>query len=258
MKLRVFLVLLGTSISGFLYGQTPRQTVTQFADWFSFTSSMKASKRLSLLVDIQSRFVNGIDPMQNQIRVGADIKVSDVFSVLPVGYVFTWNYYYGEQPATFLNNEHRIFQQFVFKHKVGKSSFHHRLRTEQRFIQRHTMQSDGTVVDQGFVNKQFRIRYRAYWSMPITEQANPGAGGIDAKSWYVVVYDEFFMSWGESVTYHEIDQNRIFVGLGYQFTKDFTIQSGPFYQILIKANGAQQENNIGIGTWLTYNLDFTK
>ena len=72
------------------------------------------------------------------------------------------------------------------------------------------------------------------------------------------MYDEVFVSWGEFVTYNQIDQNRIFVGVGYQFTKDFTIQSGPFWQLLVKANGAQQENNIGIGTWLTYNFDLTK
>jgi long-subunit fatty acid transport protein len=66
------------------------------------------------------------------------------------------------------------------------------------------------------------------------------------------------MSWGEAVTYHEIDQNRIFVGFGYQFTKDFTIQTGYFWQLLVKANGAQQENNMGIGTWLTYNFDLTR
>ena len=135
----------------------------------------------------------------------------------------------------------------------------HRLRTEERFIQKHHLDpSNGDVINDGYSNQQFRIRYRLYCTIPFTKQADPTSMSIDPKSYYLLVYDELFMSWGEAVTYHEIDQNRIFVGLGYQFTKDFTIQSGFFYQLLVKANGAQQENNMGVGTWLTYNFDLTK
>lgn len=256
MKVRVLFTVIGMAFQFCLHAQS-RQTVNQFADWFSATSSIKTSSRFALLVDTQFRFVKGTEAMQHQIRLGGDIKISDRFSLMPLGYVFVWNYQYGKQPMTYVNNEHRLFQQFVYKHKAGSFRLQHRLRTEERFLQKHYTDTGGAEVDEGFVNKQFRIRYRAYCTIPITRQADPSSMGIDPKSWYILVYDEFFVSWGEFVTYNEIDQNRIFVGLGYQFTKDFTVQAGPFYQLLIKANGAQQENNIGIGTWLTYNWDLT-
>jgi hypothetical protein len=62
--------------------------------------------------------------------------------------------------------------------------------------------------------------------VPLTRQNDEASMSIDARSYYLFVYDELFMSWGERITYHEIDQSRVFMGLGYQFTEDFTIQSG--------------------------------
>ncbi len=250
-----FLVLVSFHFSN---GQS-RQTVNQFADWFSASSTMKTSNRLSIFVDTQFRFVDGTEAMQHQFRIGGDIKITEKFSFMPLGYVYIWNYLYGKQPTTYMNNEHRVYQQFTYKHKWGSFNLVHRLRTEERFLQAHHKDTNGNVIDDGYSkNQQFRIRYRIYGTLPLTKQQDQASMAIAPKSYYLVVYDELFMSWGEYVTYHEIDQNRIFVGLGYQFTKDFTIQSGFLWQLLVKANGAQQENNIGIGTWLTYNFDFTK
>lgn len=219
---------------------------------------MKLSSRFNLVAEGQFRFVDGTEAMMHQFRIAGDIAITPRFSVAPLGYVYIWNYQYGKQPATYVNNEHRIFQQFTYKHKWGSTVVQHRLRTEERFIQSHTTNLNGDVIDEGYINHQFRIRYRLSLQVPLTGQTDRSALSMDARSYYLFVYDELFMSWGERVTYHEIDQNRIFVGLGYQFTKEFTIQSGAFYMLFIKANGTQQENNIGVGTWLTYNFDFTK
>src|SRR3712207_9011964 len=58
-------------------------------------------------------------------------------------------------------------------------------------------------------------------------------------------YTTLFRSWGDHVTFHEPDQNRIFTGIGYQFNTDLSLQGGFLYQMLIKSNGAKQENNLG-------------
>lgn len=217
---------------------------------------MKLSNRLTLFLDGQFRFVDGTEMAQNLARTGLDIKVSNSFSMMPIGYAYVWNYRYGEQPVVVPNNEHRIFQQFTLKHKSNNLSFMHRLRTEERFLQTHHLDANNGWVDDGYGNNnQFRIRYRFSLTIPFTGEQNKGA---EDHFYYLFIFDELFMSWGERVTYHEIDQNRVFVGVGYQFTKDVTIQFGPYYQLLVKANGLQQENNIGVGTWFIYNVDFTK
>lgn len=234
-----------------LYGQpADRDIVTQAAEWVGITSNIKVHPKLNLAMEGQFRYVGALEGMQFQVRTGADYSINKHLSIL-AGYVYVWNPLYGKQPATYVNNEHRIFEQVAYKHKTGRFNFHHRARFEERFLQVHSNQN-GEIVDQGYTNKLSRFRYRFMLNIPINNPA------MDPKTWFVSIYDEFFLSWGKPVTFHKIDQNRIFVGMGYQFTKLVNVQAGAFYQELIKANGAKQENNIGIQVMATYNFDLTK
>ena len=229
-----------------------RETVTQSIQWVAVSSNLKVSKRLSILLDGQFRQAGSLDPMQYQARTGLDIKLNDHFSIVPLGYVYTWNFLYGKQPATYVNNEHRIFQQVVYKHHAGIVQFEQRLRFEQRFLQTHSTTSSGEVVDNGYDVLQYRLRYRFQARVPLNGRS------IDPKTYYAIAYDEVFKSWGENVTYENPDQNRVFIGVGYQFEKNFAMHMGGIYHMLIKRNGAQQENNFGVLLQLTYNIDLTK
>ena len=229
-----------------------RETVTQSIQWVAVSSNLKVSKRLCILIDGQFRQAGQLEPMQYQARTGLDIKLNDHFSIVPIGYVYTWNYQYGKQPATFVNNEHRTWQQVTYKHHAGIVHFEHRLRLEQRFIQHHTATSSGDVVDDGYSVLQHRLRYRLQARIPLNSKT------IEPKTYYAIAYDEIFKSWGENVTYDYPDQNRLFAGVGYQFEKNFSMHMGAIYQMVIKRNGAQQENNIGALLQLTYNIDLTK
>lgn len=229
-----------------------REKVTQSIQWAAVSSHLKASKRIYILVDGQFRQAGQLDPMQYQGRVGVDIKLNDHFSIVPMGYVYTWNYQYGKQPTTFVNNEHRTWQQVMYKHQAGIVQFEQRLRLEQRFLQHHSITSSGDVVDDGYSVLQHRLRYRLQARIPLNTRT------IEQKTYYAIVYDEIFRSWGENVTFDHPDQNRVFAGVGYQFEKNFAMHMGGIYQMVIKRNGAQQENNIGVLLQLTYNIDLTK
>lgn len=231
--------------------QSERETVTQSIQWLAFSSHLKVSEKLHILLDGQFRQAGSVDPMQYQGRVGLDIKINDHFSFVPVGYVYTWNYQYGKQPAVFVNNEHRTWQQVMYKHQGGIVQLEHRVRLEQRFIQHHSVTGNGDVVDDGYSVFQQRLRYRLQARIPLNGRT------IDPKSYYAIAYDEIFKSWGENVTYDHPDQNRVFAGIGYQFEKNFSMHMGGIYQLLIKRNGAQQENNFGVLLQLTYNVNLT-
>jgi len=228
-----------------------REIVTQPIEWLAVTTNWKVTPRTSMILEGQFRQVGSFEPMQYQLRTAVDIALNKHFSFVPLGYVYTWNFKYGEQPAHFVNNEHRIWEQVMYKHHAGRFNVNHRLRLEQRFIQVHT-ENGGEIIDEGYVINQNRIRYRFMTTVPI------GHDKIEPKTFYGSAYDEVFLSWGENVTFHEPDQNRIFVGVGYQCNAELSIQGGPFYQMQIKANGAKQENNVGIQIQLTYNIDLTK
>ena len=145
-----------------------------------------------------------------------------------------------------------MFQQIVYKHSFGKVQIEHRGRVEERFIQRHFRDDIGEVVYDGYSVNQIRGRYRLMAKLPFNKEK------IEERTYFGVIYDEVFMSWGERVSYHKPDQNRIFAGIGYQADKNFCVQGGPFYQIQIKGNGTQQENNVGVLIQFTYNIDLTK
>lgn len=254
--------MLRSSISGLIcaFGATvlcvstataQRETVNQTAEWFAVTSNNKLNKRFSLMLDGQFRYVQAFDPAQFQLRTGIDIAITKNLSFMPLAYVYTWNEQYGKQPASFVNNEHRFFQQLVFKQHVGRFYLQHRARLEERFIQVHTT-TNGEVINEGYHQKSHRYRYRFLANIPLNKPA------MDPGAVYACVYDEIFMSAGKSVTFHQPDQNRIFVGVGYQFTKLASVQAGAFYQLLIKSNGTKQENNVGVQVQLTYNFDLSK
>src|SRR5690606_23550774 len=226
-----------------------RAIVDQDLEWFSVTSSIDLSRKFSLMVEGQFRYAHGFEPMQYQARTALDIKLGDHFVLTPIGYVYTWNYHYGRQPAVFENNEHRLWEQILYKHTLfGLVVTDHRLRLEQRFIQSHIVTPDDGVVYEGYKNRQFRVRYRFQARAPLNSRQ------IEAGTWFLGIYDEVFVSRGKTVTFHEPDQNRIFIGPGYQFTERLTVNLGFLYQMLIKANGAQQENNLGLQVMVTYNV----
>jgi hypothetical protein len=236
-----------------LFGQSAeRETVTQSIQWFAITSNLKMTDRLTFMVEGQFRQADDFDAMQYQARTALDIKLNDHFTIAPLGYVYTWNYKYGKQPAAFENNEHRTWQQVFYKHNLGRLKVDHRLRLEQRFIQQHHVTTDGDIVDDGYSLHQHRLRYRLMARIPLNKSA------IGPGTYFAGFYDEIFFSWGENVTYHKADQNRIFAGAGYQFDERLSLQGGFLYQMLIKSNGTKQENNIGFQIQMTYNVDLTK
>jgi hypothetical protein len=230
---------------------TKRDVVNQSVEWLSLNSNIKIHQHFGFTADMQNRFVQDFNSMQHMVRAGFEFYVTPKLSVVPVGYAYIWNYQYGKQPASFVNNERRLWQHITYKHAIGRIAISHRLRLEERYIQSHHKTNDGTVIDDGYTNKQARLRYRLMTNIPLNH------GKMEPKTIYISIWDEVFVSNGKQVTYNEPDQNRLFVGPGYQITKKVAVQAGYFYQMLVKANGAKQENNYGPLFQLNYNFDFT-
>jgi len=229
----------------------PNDRVTQGVEWFQLTNNIKVHKRVSLLAEGVFRFAGDFEPMQFQVRVGADIHLTKNLSIMPLGYVYTWNPTYGKQPAKFVNNEHRIYQQVAYKHRLGRVQISHRGRIEERRIQVHTVEN-GDVINQGYDLSLLRARYRLMANIPLNGTE------IGPKTMFVRLYGETLMEWGKAVVYHRPDQNRLYAGLGYQTGNKLMITGGAIYQMLVKLNGVQQENNVGFQIQATYNFDLTK
>lgn len=109
------------------------------------------------------------------------------------------------------NNEIRPWQQITYKHKWGKLNIDHRLRLEQRFFES---------------NYRNRFRYRLNTILPINTKE------INQKSYYLTFFNEFFFN-------NEVprfERNRMFIGVGYEFSEVITVQTGWLFQYDIGAN----------------------
>jgi hypothetical protein len=229
------------------FGNAPaqeRETVTQTITWFSFNSNLQVANKLFIVTDAQVRFVHDFQNMQHMVRAGISYDITPHLSVVPIGYAFIYNFKYGKQPAGFVNHEQRLWQQVFYKHKIKTVPMTHRLRLEERWVQDHAANESNDYSDYSW-----RMRYRILANIPLSKKT------LEPKTFYLSLWDEFFWSWGGSVTFHEINQNRIFIGPGYQLTKNTQIQAGFYSQMLIKGDGARQENNRGLLIQINANAD---
>ncbi len=246
------LFLLATLQEPVFCQSTVRAIVTQPTEWISLNSNIKLHKKFGFVFDGQLRFVGDMQNYQHYVRNGLELYITPKLSIVPVGYMYVWNFRYGKQPATFANNEQRIWQQILYKNRYKKLFFAHRFRLEERFVQKHHTDPDGLLVSDGYSTYANRIRYRLQIQFPLNKPT------IESRAWFITAFDEVFYSWGPNITFRKPDQNRVYGAIGYQFNKRFSVQSGPFYQMLIKKNGAEQENNAGALIQVGYNLDFTR
>jgi hypothetical protein len=222
-----------------------RETVTQTITWFSFNSNLQIAKKFFIVTDAQVRFVHDFQNMQQMVRAGISYDITPHLSVVPIGYAFIYNFKYGKQPAAFVNHEQRLWQQVFYKHKIKNVPMNHRLRLEERWQQERNASNESN----DYSNYQWRMRYRILANIPLSKKT------LEPKTLYLSLWDEFFWSWGEPVTFHEINQNRIFIGPGYQLTKNTQIQAGFYSQMLIKGDGSKQENNRGLLIQINANAD---
>lgn len=102
---------------------------------------------------------------------------------------------------TVTNSEFRFWQQFTLSNNLNKVKIEHRYRTEQRWTS---------------AEYRNRFRYRLNLLIPFNKKK------IEKGTLYSSVSDEIFLT--NVKPYFE--RNRFFVGLGYVFNDNFTMQSG--------------------------------
>ncbi len=223
-----------------------KETVSQATEWFVLNSNVKLHRRFGFAFDAQSRDVRNFESAQDFVRLGLELYVTPKLSIIPIGGMYVWNFKYGKQPVAYANDEARIWQQIAYKHSSSSFHFHHRFRMEERFLQ-NKGENDKT-----FSTTLYRVRYRFLVNIGLNNTK------IEKGTWYASVWDEFFYGWGSGDTFNKIDQNRFSVAIGYQIAPRISITAGALYQMLVKKNGAQQENNIGSIIQFNYNFDFSK
>lgn len=203
--IRSALALLVLTAHAPLHAQT-QEIQTGWAAWFN---SVKLSEQWSLVSDVQLRSSDDWEDVRTLIvRPGVSYFL-DKNNGLSGGYAYIATY----SPTARELTEHRSWQQFVAQRKLGDFPLTHRLRLEQRFIERAS--GDDVYSDRLRYFGRLLVSLNASGRSPFT-QGN-----------YLAVQNEVFlnMSGRGDLNGQLFDQNRAYVALGRRLsaTRDFEV-----------------------------------
>ena len=210
--------------------------------WYNIFLTKKITDRWSSHTEYQWRRDEFImHGQQSLLRVGINYKVNQKLTAR-VGYGWIETYPYGTinlQAAGKTFTEHRAFQALMLNDQMGILEIQHRLMLEQRWLGRYTKPDIDIEDDYVYVN---RMRYMLRLQMPL------GKKQIEDKTFYVAMYDEIFIQFGQNVQENIFDQNRLGVLIGYKLNKYIKLELGYLSQSVlfgreIKGNNILQKNN---------------
>lgn len=212
--------------------------------WFSYYSSIKLNKRLSINSDLQIRTTEWYQHLsQTLIRTGLSFKVSEHITA-SCGFA-DFAFFTRDKLS---RNEYRPWEEIGAQGNLGSIRITNRLRIEQRFFQR--ISNDAWTSDYTF-NHRFRYRLdlqRAIWKLD------------DEKKVDLQIGNEIMLNAGNVSSY--FDQNRSWIG--FQFTVNRHLAAQLHYLFLLQhspvRNSTDQVHVIRLNFYHTifaYNADNT-
>lgn len=220
-----------------------RISTTNYNAWYSYFGDHPVSKRWELHLEGQWRRNDlGLKWQQMFVRPGINFVVNKNVS-LTTGYAFADTFQYGDYPVPYRFPEHRVFEQILLKHSIGKLDLQHRYRLEQRFFGVRSDPAVDIIDDSRYEN---RFRHLTRVNIPLTSD----------KKVYLATFDEFFINFGKNVAANIFDQNRAYVALGLPVAKATKVEIGYMLQIIQQRNGRVFEYNHTLQVNLFSNLPF--
>jgi hypothetical protein len=168
--------------------------------WLMFFNRTQLSEKWSIHNEIQDRSYD-ITHKEEQLllRTGLNYHLKkNLWLTAGYGYIESYPPEGTARPTVI---EHRIWQQVLHTHSLGRLGLEHRGRLEQRFVGDHYRD---------------RIRYRLMATVPITRER------MAPKTFFATAYDEVFFHL-EDTPY---DRNRLYIAAGYQFSRAVNVQTG--------------------------------
>lgn len=216
MNIKTIMVAL---ILGLMLPNLGHSQESNFGNWLIYIGNKKIDQKWNLHHEVQYRNYNAIgDLEQLLLRTGLGRTFNEGKNnlLLGYGYILSENYIESSDDKVAVN-EHRIYQQFTAKQKVGAVKLNHRYRFEQRFVE-----------------ADFKMRFRYFMGIYI-----PLYGKEAAKNkYYLSGYNEIFLNTKSSI----FDRNRTYGGLGYHISTNIRIEAGYMNQFF--ENSSRDQFNI--------------
>jgi hypothetical protein len=189
-------------------------------NWLGFTSATRMSDQWSFFAQGELRTWEMASNLNETLVRFAGLYDFNPRHMAAFGYVRVDTWPFEENRGLRRFEENRFYQEYLFKHKLGKGNLNHRFRLEQRWL---------TV--EGSTDLSHRARYMLKYTRPLnSETMKPG-------TWYIRVFDELFIDfdrnsyWFNPIPYDKgLNQNRLFFGGGRKLTAKTNFQIGLLWQ----------------------------
>src|ERR1051326_5583017 len=242
----ITLVLFVTIFKTGLTQEKRTQTFNQV--WLGYFNQTRFSNRWGSWTDLHLRtkedfFTNFY---QSIVRVGVTYYFNDAVK-LTAGYAYVSNYP-GDNHRDVTQPEHRPWQQIHWQTKYKKIRTVQALRLEEKFRRRILKQSQ---LASGF-NFNYKLRYNFSLQAPLSQAA------FEAHTFAFMINDEVHINFGRQVVYNYFDQNRFFIGFGYQTNKTDQVQFGYMNLFQQLPSGNQYKSINAAKVFYFHNLDLRK
>lgn len=205
------------------------------ANWFAYVGQIKVSEKIGIHAEAQFRLDDNLNySRQNLFRLGGIYHVNSKLN-LALGYGLintyspTFDDYFGEN---------RIWQQLIYNHKwkEDKNLMNHRIRIEQRFVDRLGVVNENTEVVATHYQNRFRYLNRNLIHLSNFKNSN--------NTLYGIIQSEVFLNIGKNKINSKLfDQNRFFTGLGIHFKEQTRLELGYMNHYLNLSSGSDLLNH---------------
>ncbi len=188
--------------------------------WFVYTGDHKFSETSKWGLHLEGQWRRNdviLKPQQLLIRPGINYQINKHVEI-GGGYAYAPTYRYGTYPIKTSFTEHRLFQNIILRHKLGRISLMNRFRFEERFLR-------------PVLKYENRFRYLIRGTVPLK--------GL----WYVTAYNEVFIPVKPEVHPAFSDQNRTAALIGRKLNGHWRAEVGYMYQPIWQRNGRVREDN---------------
>ena len=209
---------------------SPRISTVNTHGWYNYFGDHPVSERWGIHLEGQWRRHDVITKWQQLLLRPAVNFSPNKNLMLTAGYAFVDTYPHGDFPARYRFPEHRIFEQAILRHELGRVRVQHRYRLEQRYLGQKIQPTDNHIDSWRYEN---RFRYMVRMNIPLK----------DENKLYLGVYDEIMVKFGNNSGPNNFDQNRAYAALGYSLSQHFKLEIGYLLQILQQRNGLVTEYN---------------
>ena len=213
--------------------------------WLGYFNQTRLTNRSGMWVDLQLRLNEFVSEKSVSIaRAGYTYYVSDQLRVT-AGYGYITHFSANDQLPHV--PESRLWQQVQWFDKKDRISLAQYFRVEERFVRQV---SGGALTDDSRFT--WRFRYNFAISIPLRGRE------VAPKTPFVFLNDELHVNAGGNVVNNYFDQNRLFAGLGYQFTAGMNAHLGYLFVFQQLPAGNEYVHVNALRIFVFHNLDFRK